>query len=109
MGVERDPPPQSHSKPAIDDRYAGQTRVVDNAPGVWCSTHRLRRKHGQRCRHDLTNRPPGKLQSTPVAAPLSDEQRETFVAYVVEQLGSYVDDAGLAAPVENHYLNAIKP
>jgi hypothetical protein len=51
------------------------------------------------------------MGSTPVAAQfaaLSDERREAFVAYVAEQLASYVDDAGLAAPMENHYLAAIK-
>jgi hypothetical protein len=52
------------------------------------------------------------MASTPVAAQfasLSDERREAFVAYVVEQLGSCIDDAGRAAPMEDRYLGAIKP
>ena len=54
----------------------------------------------------------GFMGSTPVAAQfaaLSDERREALVAHVVEQLSTYVDDNGLAAPMENHYLTAIKP
>ena len=51
------------------------------------------------------------MGATPVTAQfvaLPEEQRKAFIAQVAEQLGSYVDDAGLAVPWENHFLTAIK-
>jgi SAM-dependent methyltransferase len=54
----------------------------------------------------------GFMGATPVTAQfaaLSDDHRQAFVAYVVEQLAGYVDDGGLAVPAENHFLNASKP
>jgi hypothetical protein len=50
--------------------------------------------------------------ATPVTAQfmgLPDDRRQVFVAHVVETLAGYVDDAGLAAPMENHFLTAMKP
>jgi ubiquinone/menaquinone biosynthesis C-methylase UbiE len=50
--------------------------------------------------------------TTPVTtqfAGLPDDDRKAFVAYVVDRLAGYVDDAGLAVPVENHFLTALKP
>ena len=40
---------------------------------------------------------------------LPDDSRQAFVAQVVETLAGYVDDTGLAAPMENHFLTATKP
>jgi ubiquinone/menaquinone biosynthesis C-methylase UbiE len=54
----------------------------------------------------------GFVATTPVAAQfraLPDDRQEAFVARVAEQLASYVDDAGLAVPQENHFLTASKP
>ena len=53
----------------------------------------------------------GFMGATPVTAQfiaLPDNQRSDFVAYVVNLLASYVDDAGLASPMENHFLTATK-
>jgi ubiquinone/menaquinone biosynthesis C-methylase UbiE len=54
----------------------------------------------------------GFISATPVTAQfaaLPDHSREDFVAYVVKELASYVDDTGLAVPAENHFLSASKP
>jgi ubiquinone/menaquinone biosynthesis C-methylase UbiE len=54
----------------------------------------------------------GFLSSTPVSAQyaaMDEERRRSFIDYVVGKLATYVDDAGLAAPMENHYLAASKP
>jgi ubiquinone/menaquinone biosynthesis C-methylase UbiE len=51
----------------------------------------------------------GATPVTPQFAALPDDDRKAFVAYVVGRLASYVDDAGLAVPVENHFLTALKP
>lgn len=53
----------------------------------------------------------GFMGATPVAGQfmaLPDDRKQGFVAYVVEQLAGYVDDAGLAVPYENHFLTASK-
>ena len=52
------------------------------------------------------------MGATPVTAQfvaLPDDRKKAFIAYVVDQLVSYVDDAGLAVPAENHFLTASKP
>lgn len=51
----------------------------------------------------------GTTPVTPQFLALPDERKQGFVAYVVEQLAGYVDDAGLAVPAENHFLTASKP
>ena len=51
------------------------------------------------------------MGATPVTAQfvaLPEEQRQAFIAQVAEKLASYVDDAGLAVPWENHFLTAVK-
>src|SRR4051812_21824892 len=53
----------------------------------------------------------GFMGATPVTAQflaLSDDRRQAFVTHVVERIASYVDDAGLAVPQENHFLTASK-
>ena len=53
----------------------------------------------------------GFMGATPVAAQflaLSLDRQRAFVDYVVERLAGYVDDAGLALPMENHFLTAFK-
>jgi ubiquinone/menaquinone biosynthesis C-methylase UbiE len=53
----------------------------------------------------------GFMGATPVAGQflaLSDDRRQAFVAHVLERLAGYVDDAGLAFPMENHFLTASK-
>jgi ubiquinone/menaquinone biosynthesis C-methylase UbiE len=54
----------------------------------------------------------GFILSTPVApqyAAMDESQRNLFIDDVASRLATYVDDAGLAAPMENHYLTALKP
>ena len=41
-------------------------------------------------------------------AGLSDERQAAFVANFVERLAGYVDDDGLAVPMEVHFLTAIR-
>jgi NAD(P)-dependent dehydrogenase (short-subunit alcohol dehydrogenase family) len=54
----------------------------------------------------------GFMIATPIAsqfqALLSDRQH-AFVDFVADRLAGYVDDAGLAVPMENHFLTAVKP
>jgi SAM-dependent methyltransferase len=53
----------------------------------------------------------GFMRSAPVTAQflaLTDDQRQAFVDHVVEELASYMDDAGMAVPAENHFLTASK-
>jgi ubiquinone/menaquinone biosynthesis C-methylase UbiE len=53
----------------------------------------------------------GWINGTPIAAKfaaLPDEQKRAFVVDVVERLAGYVDDSGLAVPMENHFLTASK-
>lgn len=53
----------------------------------------------------------GWTQASPNAAQFqafSDEMRMRFVAYLIERLDSYTDDAGLAIPRENHFLLATR-
>jgi hypothetical protein len=53
----------------------------------------------------------GFMQATPVAAQfkaLSDDKRTAFVGHVSERLSDYIDDGGLAAPLENHFLTATR-
>jgi hypothetical protein len=54
----------------------------------------------------------GFMIATPIASQfqaLSSDRRSAFVDYVAERLAGYVDDAGLAVPMENHFLTAVKP
>ncbi len=37
---------------------------------------------------------------------LSDEMRARFISYLTERLESFIDDAGLVIPRENHFLLA---
>ena len=39
---------------------------------------------------------------------LPEDKRNAFAEYVGERLKSYTDDAGLAAPLENHFLTATR-
>ncbi len=53
----------------------------------------------------------GWMGATPAAgafAGLSDERREAFVANFVDRLAGYIDDDGLAVPMEVHFLTASK-
>jgi hypothetical protein len=53
----------------------------------------------------------GFMGETPMAAQfaaLGDDQKQAFVAHAVDQLTSYIDDAGPASPMENHFLTASK-
>ena len=53
----------------------------------------------------------GMMQATPIASQfmaLPEDKRNAFAEYVGERLKSYTDDAGLAAPLENHFLTATR-
>jgi ubiquinone/menaquinone biosynthesis C-methylase UbiE len=53
----------------------------------------------------------GFMQATPLAGQfksLPEEKRNAFAEYVSERLKGYIDDAGLAAPLENHFLTATR-
>lgn len=53
----------------------------------------------------------GFMGATPVTTQftaLPDDRKQAFVDHVVETLAGFVDDAGLAAPMENHFLTATK-
>jgi len=54
----------------------------------------------------------GFMIATPIASQfqaLPSDRQGAFADYVAERLAGYVDDAGLAAPMENHFLAATKP
>jgi hypothetical protein len=53
----------------------------------------------------------GFVQASPVAAKymaLLDTEKAEFGVYVANKLTGYVDDAGMAAPQENHFLSAVR-
>jgi ubiquinone/menaquinone biosynthesis C-methylase UbiE len=53
----------------------------------------------------------GFMASTPIAGQfnaLSDDGRKGFIEHVCNRLAPYVDDAGLASPMENHFLLATR-
>ena len=53
----------------------------------------------------------GFMQATPIAGQfeaMPGGQQEAFIKRVSERLGDYIDDTGLAAPKENHFLKATR-
>ena len=53
----------------------------------------------------------GFVQASPVAGnflALSEENKQRLGAFIAKQLASYVDDAGMAVPQENHILTAVR-
>ena len=53
----------------------------------------------------------GFMIATPIASQfqaLPTDRQGAFADYMAERLAGYVDDAGLAAPMENHFLAASK-
>jgi ubiquinone/menaquinone biosynthesis C-methylase UbiE len=53
----------------------------------------------------------GWIRAMPLAAQflaLPDDRKQAFITDIVERLASYVDDAGLAVPMENHFMTASK-
>ena len=53
----------------------------------------------------------GFVQASPVAGKflaLTDEDKQRFGEFIADRLASYVDDAGMAVPQENHFLTARK-
>lgn len=54
----------------------------------------------------------GWIRAMPFAAQflaLSDDRKQALIADIVKRLAGYVDDGGLAIPMENHFLTASKP
>jgi len=68
--------------------------------------------HHRTIRHtSVTDYANGFIQATPVAAKylaLSDRDKQGFGEQVTALLSGYVDDHGLASPMENHYLLATR-
>ncbi len=96
--------------PAFSLNTAGELRQLATIAGLG----NVRVRFEQRTlRYPVTGRlVAGFMGATPVTAQfmaLPDDRRQVFVAHVVETLAGYVDDAGLAAPMENHFLTAMKP
>ena len=53
----------------------------------------------------------GWVSGAPIAAQflaLPDDRKEAFIAFVLERTAMFVDDAGLAVPMENHFLTAAR-
>jgi SAM-dependent methyltransferase len=53
----------------------------------------------------------GWVSGAPITAQflaLRDDRKQAFIADSIEQIATYVDDAGLAVPMENHFLTASK-
>jgi ubiquinone/menaquinone biosynthesis C-methylase UbiE len=53
----------------------------------------------------------GWISGAPIAAPflaLPDDRKQAFIADIVERVATYVDDGGLAVPMENHFMTASK-
>jgi SAM-dependent methyltransferase len=53
----------------------------------------------------------GWVSGAPIAAQflaLRDDRKEAFITSVLERISTYVDDAGLAVPMENHFLTAAR-
>ena len=53
----------------------------------------------------------GWIRAMPIAAQflaLSDDRRQALIADIVQRLAGYVDDDGLAVPMENHFMTASK-
>jgi ubiquinone/menaquinone biosynthesis C-methylase UbiE len=53
----------------------------------------------------------GFMQATPIAGKflaLSEAKQRAFAEHVSERLRGYIDDAGVAAPMENHFLTATR-
>jgi ubiquinone/menaquinone biosynthesis C-methylase UbiE len=53
----------------------------------------------------------GWINGTPIAArflALPDDQKSSFINDIAERVATYVDDGGLAVPMENHFLIAAK-
>jgi SAM-dependent methyltransferase len=89
---------------------AGELRKLSRDAGL--QNIRVRFEH-RTVRHPAPARfVAGFMGATPVTGQflaLSDDRQQAFVARVLEQLTDYVDDAGLAFPMENHFLTASKP
>ena len=54
----------------------------------------------------------GWIRGMPIAAQflaLSDDRKQALIADIVNRVAGYIDDGGLAIPMENHFLTASKP
>jgi hypothetical protein len=53
----------------------------------------------------------GWVSGAPITAQflaLPDDRKQAYIADIVERVATYVGDAGLALPMENHFLTASK-
>ncbi len=81
------------------------------AVGAGLINIRVRFEHRTLRFPDIARLVVGFMGATPVTAKfvaLPDERKQAFVAHVIEALADFADDAGLATPMENHFLTATK-
>jgi ubiquinone/menaquinone biosynthesis C-methylase UbiE len=81
------------------------------ASGAGLKDAKVRFEHRTMRAPDASKYGMGFVQASPVAGnflALSEENKQRFGAFIAKQLESYVDDAGMAVPQENHYLTAVR-
>jgi ubiquinone/menaquinone biosynthesis C-methylase UbiE len=99
------------AKTAFDSAFSLNT--VDElrglASGAGLKNIRVRFEHRTMRHPSAAEMAMGFMQATPLAGQfriLSEERRNAFAEHVSERLKGYIDDTGLAAPLENHFLTA---
>ena len=103
----------AEAKSAFDLAYSLNTReeLQSLAAGAGLRNAEVRFEHRTIRAPDVAAFAMGFVQASPVAAKymaLADDEKEKFGAYVANKLTGYVDDAGMAAPQENHFLFAVR-
>jgi SAM-dependent methyltransferase len=89
---------------------AGELRMLASDAGLQSIT--IRFEHRTMRYPAPANMVAGFMGATPIASQfqaLPSDRQHAFADYVAERLAGYVDDAGLAVPMENHFLTAVKP
>ncbi len=88
---------------------AGELHALADAAGL--KDARVRFEHRTIRHPDPTEMIDGFMQSTPIAGhymTLPVEARKSFTEHAVACLAPYRDDGGLASPMENHFLFAVR-
>jgi SAM-dependent methyltransferase len=86
-----------------------ELHVLADAAGL--KNARVRFEHRTIRHPDPSELIAGFMTSTPIAAQfnaLPEDRRKSFVEHARNRLSAYVDDAGLASPMENHFLAATR-
>jgi SAM-dependent methyltransferase len=103
----------AEAKSAFDLAYSLNTREELHALAAGAGLRDAKVRFEQRTIRapDVAEFAMGFVQASPVAAKymaLPDNERAKFGAYIANKLTGYVDDAGMAAPQENHFLLAAR-